>query len=105
MDVISQAAGKDFNFFKAQVRELDVERNLNTLTSLFRTITGTKHNTRRGQVTGIPPMPIILDVASPTIIPSVATALGTPVTIMSPAQEALATTTVSDTPAMVEQEL
>ena len=42
MDAIYQAADVDFNFFKAQVRELDAERNQSTLTSLFRTITGTR---------------------------------------------------------------
>ena len=61
--------------------------------------------TRRRQVTGIPPMPITPGVASPTIIPHVATTLGMPVAIMTQAQEALAATTVLDTPAMVEQEL
>ena len=55
---------------------------------------------RRRQVTGILPMPITPDVASPTIIPTAAITLGMPVTLMTPAQEALATTTVLDTPAM-----
>ena len=44
-------------------------------------------------------MPITLGVASPTIIPSVVTTPGTPVTITTPTQEAVATTTVLDTPA------
>ena len=105
MDVIYQEADKDFNFFEAWVRELDAERNQSILTSLFRTITGTKCKTRRRQVTSILPTPINLGAASPTIIPNVATTLGTPVTITTQAQEALAATTVLDTPAMVEQEL
>ena len=104
MDVIYQAADEDFNLFEAQVRELDAERNHSLLRSLFRAITGTRHKTRRRQVTGILPMPIPLGVTSPTIILSVATTLDMPVTIMTPTQEALAATTVLDMPAMVEQE-
>ena len=52
------------------------------------------------QVTGIPPTAITLGVASPTIIPSMATTPGMPVTTMMPTQEALAATAVLDTPAM-----
>ena len=33
-DVIYQAADKDFNFFEAQVRELDAERNQSIITTL-----------------------------------------------------------------------
>ena len=43
MDVTYQASDEDFNFFEAQVRELDTERNQSILTSIFRTITGTRH--------------------------------------------------------------
>ena len=68
MDVIYQAADKDFNFFEAQVRELDAE---SIITSIFRTLTGTKHRTRR-QVTCIPPMLITPGAANPTTIPSMA---------------------------------
>ena len=52
-------------------------------------------------------MPTVITpgVANPTTIPSVATVLGMPVTIMTQAQEALAATIVLNTPAMVEQEL
>ena len=105
MDVIYQAGDEDFNCFKAQVREQDAERNQITLTSFIRTITGTRCKTRRRQVTGILPKSITLGVESLTIIASMVTTLGMPVTIMTPAQEALAFTTVLDTPAMVEQEL
>ena len=105
MDVIYQAADEDFNVFEAQVRELDAEINQSILTGFFRTTTGIRCMTRRRQVTGIPPMPLPPGVASPTIIPSMPTTHGMPVTIMTPAQEALAATAVLDTPAMVEQEL
>ena len=104
MDVIYQAAHEDFNFSEAQVRELDTEGK-QSITIIFRDLTGTRYKTRRMQVTSIPPMSITLGVASPTVIPSVATRPGMPVTIMSQAQEALAATTVLDTPAVVEQEL
>ena len=50
MDVTYQATDEDFKFFEAQVRELDVERKQSILTSLFRTITGTRHKIRRRQV-------------------------------------------------------
>ena len=46
-------------------------------------------------------MPITLGVASPTIVPTAATALGMPVSTMAPAQETLAVTTVPDTPAIM----
>ena len=81
MDVIYQATYEDFNFFEAQVRKLDAERNQSIITSIFRTITGTRCYIRRWQVTSIPPTPITLGVASPTIISSVKTTSGMPVTI------------------------
>ena len=90
MDVIYQAADKDFNFFEAQVKELDAERNQSIITSIFGTLTGTRHKIRRRQFTSIPSMPIHLGAASPIIIPSVAETPGMPVTITSPGQEALA---------------
>ena len=50
-------------------------------------------------------MPITPSIASLTIILSVATTQGMPVTIKTPAHDALVATTVLDTPAMVEQQL
>ena len=35
MDVIYQATDEDFNFFEAQVRELDDERNQSIITSIL----------------------------------------------------------------------
>ena len=46
MDVIYQANDEDINFLEAQVRELDAERNQCIITSIFRTLTGTRHKTR-----------------------------------------------------------
>ena len=105
MDVIYQASEKDFNFLEAQVRELDAERDQSIITIIFTTLTGTMCKTRRRQVTSIPPMLTTLGAASPTIVPSMATILGMPVTITTQVQEGLAATTVLDTPTMVEQEL
>ena len=84
MDVIYQASHEDFDFFAAQVRELNAERIQSILTSIFRTITGTRHKTRRRQVINIPPMPMTPGVASPSIIPSAATTPGILVTTTTP---------------------
>ena len=100
MDVIYQAADKDFNFFEAQVRELDVERNQSIINSIFRTLTGTRHKTNRRQVTSVPLTLITLGATSPTIVPSVVATPGMPVTITNPGEEVL-TTAIND-PAMEE---
>ena len=71
----------------------------------FRTLKGTRHKTRRRQVTGIQPMLITPVAASPTIIQNVAATPGMHVTIMTQVQENLAAMAVLDTQAMVEQEL
>ena len=47
MDVIYQAADKDFNFLENQVKDLNAERNQSIITSIFRTLTGTRCKTRR----------------------------------------------------------
>ena len=100
-----QTADKDFNFLEAQVREIDTERNQSVLTSIFRTLTGTRHRTRRRQVTSIPPTPIILGARGITVIPSVAAILGMPETTVTQTQEVLATTTDLGTPTRVDQEV
>ena len=87
-----------------KTREFDAERNQSVLTSIFRTLTGTRCKTRRRQVTSILSMPITLGVTGPTVIPSVAATLGTPETIVTQAQETLATTDVG-TPTRVDQEV
>ena len=101
MDVIYQASDKDFNFLETQIRELYAERNQSILTSIFRTITGTRYKTGKRQVAGIPPVAITPSVTSPTIVPTAATTPGTPVTTVIPVLEALAVTTVPDTPAII----
>ena len=99
MDVIYQANDEDFNFFEAQVRDLDAKRNQSIITHILRTFTGTRCKTRRRQDTSIPPMLITLGAASPTIITSMTATPGMPVTTTCPVQEALAA--VLNTQAMV----
>ena len=103
MDVFYQVADKDFNFYEAQIRELDAERNQSVITSIFRTLTGTRCKTRRRHVTSIPPMSITLGAASPTVIPSMTASPGMLVTVTNPVQEAL--TTALEGPGMEEWEL
>ena len=47
-----------FNFLEDQVKELKAEKNQSNSASMFQALTGSRHRTRRRQVTGIPPMPI-----------------------------------------------
>ena len=103
MDVTYQAADKDFHFLETQVRELDAERNQSVLTSIFRSLTGTRQNARRRQVTSILPMLVTLGTAGSTVIPSVAATRGMPETIVTQAQEVLATTTNLGIPTRVNQ--
>ena len=103
MDVIYQAADEDFNFFEAQARELDAERNQSIITIMFRTLSGTRHKTKRRQVASVPPMLIMLGATSPTIIPSMVATLSMPVTTTNPGQDIL-TTAIND-PAMAGQEM
>ena len=103
MEAIYQAADGELSFFETQDKELNVERNQSIITSIVRTLTDTRHKTRRRQVTSITPMLITLGAASPTIIPSMAATPDMPVSIMTEVQEAL--TEDLNTPAVVEQEL
>ena len=105
MGVIYQAADEDFNSLEAQVRELDAQRNQSVLTSIFRSLTGTKYKTRRRQVTSIPPMLITPGATDPAVMPSVEAIPGMPETIVTQAQEVLATTTHLGTPRRVDQEV
>ena len=50
MDVIYQAVGEDLNFFESHVGELDSEGNQSIITSIFRTLTCTRHMTRRSML-------------------------------------------------------
>ena len=105
MGVIHQATDKDFNFLEAQVRELDAERNQSVLISIFISLTGTRHKTRRRQVTSIPPTLITPGATGPTVIPSAAATLGMPETIVTQAQYVLATTPNLGMPTRVDQEV
>ena len=49
------------SIFSEQVRELKEEKNQSILVSVFRALTGSRHRTRRRQMTGIPLTPVILE--------------------------------------------
>ena len=102
VDGIYQATDKDFSFIEIQVNELDAERNQTIITSIFRTLTGTRHKMRRRQATGIQLTLITAGAASSTIIPDMTATPDMPVSIMTFVKKAL--TEVINTPAVVEQE-
>ena len=55
MQMVYQADDRSFEFLNQQVKELHRERSQGFITSIFRALTGSRHKTRRKQVTGIPP--------------------------------------------------
>ena len=71
----------------------------------MRTLTGTRHKTRRRQVTSILPVLITLVVAVPMVIPSTEATPGMPETIATQPQAVLAKTTDLGTPSRVVQEV
>ena len=80
METIYQADNQYFVFFEGQVRELQVERSKGFITSVSWAFMGSRHKTRRRQVTGIPPMPVTSGLATPV------TALNAQATTASPTQ-------------------
>ena len=63
MEAVYQA---DDQFFEGQVKELHVEWSQRIIMSVFRALTGSRHKTRRRQMTGIPPMPVMAGSTTPT---------------------------------------
>ena len=55
MEMVYQATDQYFEFLNQQVKGLHMERSQGFTTSIFRGLTGSRHMTRRKQVTGIPP--------------------------------------------------
>ena len=55
MEDICQADDRYFGFLEGQIRELKEEKNQSILVSMFRALTGSRHRTKRRQVTCIPP--------------------------------------------------
>ena len=57
MEMVYQADDKYFEFLDLQVKELHMERCQGLITSVLMALTGSRHKTRRRQVTDIPPTP------------------------------------------------
>ena len=58
LDNIFHADERYFNFLEDQAKELKAEKNQSILASMFRALTGSRHRTKRKQVTGILSMPL-----------------------------------------------
>ena len=65
MDMVYQANDWYFEFLNQQVKELYMERSQGFITSIFRVLTGSRHKTRRKQVTGIPPVLVTIGSHTP----------------------------------------
>ena len=65
MVMVYQAADEYFEFLDQQVKELNMEGSQGFITSMFRALTGSRHKTRRRQVTGIPPTPMTTRLHTP----------------------------------------
>ena len=55
-----------FEFLDQQVKGLHKERSQGFITSVYSALMGSRHKTRRRQVTGIPPTPVTMEFHSPT---------------------------------------
>ena len=65
MEMVYQADDEYFEFLDQQVKELHMERSQGFITSVYRALMGSRHKTRRKQVTGIPPTPVTTELHSP----------------------------------------
>ena len=70
MEMVCWADDEYFEFFDQQVRELHMERSQAFITSVFRALTGSRHKTRRRQVTGISPTPVSIRLHTPATLSS-----------------------------------
>ena len=66
MEMVYWADDEYFEFLDQQVKELHMERSQGFITSVYRALTGSRHKTRRIQVTSIPPTPVTMQSCSPT---------------------------------------
>ena len=80
METVYQVDNQSLEFFEGQVRELQVEKNQGFITSDLWALMGSRHKTRRRQVTGIQPMPVTSGSATPV------TTLDSQATTTSPTQ-------------------
>ena len=60
MEMVYHANDWYFKFLDQQVKELRIERSQGFITSMFTALTGSRHKTRRKQVTRIPPTPVTI---------------------------------------------
>ena len=60
MEMVYQANNWYFEFLCQQVKELYMEKGQGFITSVFRSLTGSRHKTRRKQVSGILPTPVTI---------------------------------------------
>ena len=58
MEMVGHADDQYSKVIDQKVKELHMERSQGFIRSVFRTLTGCQHKTRRRQVTGIPPMSV-----------------------------------------------
>ena len=65
METVYQANDWYVKFLDQQVNELHMQRSQEFITSVFRSLTGSRCKTRRKQVTGIPPMPVMIGSYTP----------------------------------------
>ena len=69
MESVYQADDQYFKFFENQVRELHAERSQGIFASVFKTLIGRRHKTRRRQVMGLPPTPMTMVSTASTTAP------------------------------------
>ena len=60
MEIVYWADDEYFELLNQQAKKLHMERSQGFITWMFRALTGSRHKTRRRQVTGIPPTPVTI---------------------------------------------
>ena len=66
MEMVYWADDEYFMFLDQQVKELHMERSQGFIMSVYRDLMGSRHKTRRRQVTSIPPTPVTMESCLPT---------------------------------------
>ena len=65
MEMVYHSYNQYFEILNQQVKELHMERNQGLIKSVFRALTGSRHKTRRKQVTGILLTPVTIGSHTP----------------------------------------
>ena len=107
MDAIYQADNQYFDFLEEQIKELQAKKSQGIITSVFWTLTGSRHKSRRRQVTGIPPTAVAIGTATQvTATDAQATpALPVPVTAIPELTIPVPITIIHVQPPIVESQL